>query len=177
MIPEDPADGHHGPSESSDLSAVHDELAGLSDLFRRRLLAARETRQALDVLQTQLDRQNDLATGQVLRPLLYDLVLVVDRIDRTDHADREAGHPGVGALTASIRLELLGLLEKYGVTPIPHLPRFDATRQEAVGTVPTNDPALVGTIHQITRAGYAHDTGVIRPQQVTVYTSRPSHLA
>ncbi|MFF4471300.1 nucleotide exchange factor GrpE [Streptomyces sp. NPDC001599] len=141
------------------------ELASLGDQFRRRLLNDREARRSLDGLLSELDQARKAAEGRIVQPLLYDLVLVVDRVER------QAAQGDVFA--GSVAAELLGVLEKYGMTrmPVAHGP-FDPELQEAVGTIAAPSPEQNGRIAEVVRHGYRMDERIVRPQQVRVHTER-----
>ncbi|MFE0628856.1 nucleotide exchange factor GrpE [Streptomyces sp. NPDC058864] len=144
------------------VDGLREEMAALGDQFRRRLLNDREGRRGLDELRAELDHTRKAAEGRLVQPLLYDLVLLLDRIDR---------HLGVdGGFADSVGAELLTLLEKYGMTRIPVTAgRFDPALQEAVGTVPAPRPELAGDVAEVVRHGYRMGDRVVRPQQVRVH--------
>ncbi|MFE7434697.1 nucleotide exchange factor GrpE [Streptomyces tendae] len=147
------------------VDGMRDELAALGDQFRRRLLNDREARRSLDGLLTELDQARRAAEGRIVQPLLYDLVLVVDRVERqAAQGDAFAG---------SVAAELLGVLEKYGMTRIPVTAGpFDPGLQEAVGTITALSPEQNGRVAEVVRHGYRMDERVVRPQQVRVHTER-----
>ncbi|MEU1537455.1 nucleotide exchange factor GrpE [Actinacidiphila glaucinigra] len=144
------------------VDGLRGEMAALGDQFRRRLLNDREGRRGLDELRAELDHTRRAAEGRLAQPLLYDLVLLLDRVDR---------HLGVdGGFADSVGAELLTLLEKYGMTRIPVTAgRFDPALQEAVGTVPAPRPELAGDVAEVVRHGYRMGDRVVRPQQVRVH--------
>ncbi|MFJ4849103.1 MULTISPECIES: nucleotide exchange factor GrpE [unclassified Streptomyces] len=146
------------------VDGLREEMASLGDQFRRRLLNDREGRRGLDELRAELDHTRKAAEGRLMQPLLYDLVLLLDRIDR---------HPGIdGGFADSVGAELLTVLEKYGMTRIPVAAgRFDPAHQEAVGTVPAPRPELAGDVAEVVRHGYRVGDRVVRPQQVRVHTA------
>ncbi|MCA1219544.1 nucleotide exchange factor GrpE [Streptomyces sp. 8L] len=150
------------------VDGMRDELAGLADQFRRRLLNDRETRRGLDGLLAELDHAHRAAEGRIVQPLLYDLVLVLDRVERVAG---EAGRDDTFA--GSVAGELLALLEKYGMTRIPVVRGpFDPATQEAVSAVAALSPEQSGDVAEVVRHGYRMDERVVRPQQVRVYTDR-----
>ncbi|MFF3562119.1 nucleotide exchange factor GrpE [Streptomyces sp. NPDC002574] len=146
------------------VDGLREEMAALGDQFRRRLLNDREGRRGLDELRAELDHTRKAAEGRLMQPLLYDLVLLLDRIDR---------HPGIdGGFADSVGAELLTVLEKYGMTRVPVAAgRFDPGHQEAVGTVPAPRPELAGDVAEVVRHGYRVGDRVVRPQQVRVHAA------
>ncbi|WP_431959134.1 nucleotide exchange factor GrpE [Actinacidiphila sp. bgisy160] len=146
------------------VDGLRDEMAALGDQFRRRLLNDREGRRGLDELRAELDHTRKAAEGRLMQPLLYDLVLLLDRVDRHPGADDGFAH--------SVGAELLTVLEKYGMTRIPVAAgRFDPALQEAVGTVPAPSPELAGEVAEVVRHGYRMADRVVRPQQVRVHAA------
>lgn len=147
------------------VDGLRDELAALGDQFRRRLLNDREARRSLDGLLTELDQTRRAAEGRIVQPVLYDLVLLADRVER------QAAQGDTFA--ASVAVELLAVLEKYGMTRIPVARGpFDPGLQEAVGTITAPSPEEDGWIAEVVRQGYRMDERIVRPQQVRVYTER-----
>ncbi|WP_255953748.1 nucleotide exchange factor GrpE [Streptomyces odontomachi] len=171
--PGPPPDQGQDPARDPDPFAVvadavdgmREELAALGDQFRRRLLNDRETRRSLDGLLTELDHARRAAEGRIVQPLLYDLVLLVDRVERQAAQD--------DAFAASVAMELLALLEKYGTTRIPAaVGPFDPETQEAIGTTHAPSPEQSGDVAEVVRHGYRAGERIVRPQQVRVYTDR-----
>ncbi|MFJ4917978.1 nucleotide exchange factor GrpE [Streptomyces sp. NPDC088726] len=146
------------------VDGMREELASLGDQFRRRLLNDREARRSLDELHAALGHTREHAEGRTLQPLLYDLILLTDRVERQSGDDTQ--------FADSVTAELRTLLEKYGMTRVPVTPGpFDPAAQEAVGTVAAVSPERVGEIAEVVRHGYRMGERVIRPQQVRVYTA------
>ncbi len=135
-------------------------LDELTDLFVRRLADDRARKAAVDELGERL-RQAELGLfRQYLHPFVHGLALVIDRLDRYGGGDAE--------FAGSIRDELLDLLERHGVREVPAAGgAFDPARHEAVGTRDDTD-APAGTVVGVVRRGFAHDTWIFRPAQVTV---------
>jgi hypothetical protein len=64
-------------------------------------------------------------------------------------------------------------LAGVGVTPVrPVGEQFDPSRHEAAGTVPTDDPALAGTIAETELPGFADHGRLLRVPVVVVYALR-----
>lgn len=146
------------------LGDVVERLDNLADLFVRRLADDRARRAAVEELSERL-RQAELGPfRQYLHPLVHGLALVLDRLDRYDGPDPE--------FAASIRDELLDLLERQGVRQIEAANGFDPTAHEAV-EVRQDPEAAPGAVLEVRRAGFAHGPWVFRPTQVVVNTDDP----
>ncbi|NGN63478.1 nucleotide exchange factor GrpE [Streptomyces sp. A7024] len=147
------------------VDGMREELATLNDQFRRRLLNDREARRSLDELHGELDHARKDAEGRTLQPLLYDLVLLLDRVDR--HPGQEDG------FADSVAAELLVIMEKYGMQRIPVTRGpFDPAVQEAVGALAALAPEQNGEVAELVRHGYRIGERIVRPQQVRVYTAQ-----
>ncbi|WP_207228850.1 nucleotide exchange factor GrpE [Streptomyces sp. BK239] len=147
------------------VDGMRDELASLGDQFRRRLLNDREVRRSVDGLLNELNHARKAAEGRITQPLLYDLILLVDRIEGQAAQD--------DALTRSVATELLTILERYGMTRVPFARGpFDPGTQEAVEVLTAPTPEQRGEVAELVRHGYRMDERLVRPQQVRVYTDR-----
>jgi molecular chaperone GrpE len=139
------------------LPELTEELAGLRDLFRRRLLNDKAQQQVVDELSKRLDNADRRADAAMLTPVLRQLVLVLDRIDAE-------------APLASVRDELTEILTRCGVLrldPTAGLP-FDPRFHHAVARLEVADPAGDGVVATELRPGYVLDGTVLRPAEVTV---------
>ncbi|WP_419997541.1 nucleotide exchange factor GrpE [Streptomyces boninensis] len=164
-----PAPPEQGPDPfavvADAVDGMREELAALGDQFRRRLLNDREARRSLDELHGELDHARKDAEGRTLQPLLYDLVLLLDRVDRHSERDDE--------FAASVATELLTVMEKYGMQRIPVTRGpFDPAVQEAVGALTALAPEQNGEVAELVRHGYRMGERLVRPQQVRVYTAQ-----
>jgi molecular chaperone GrpE len=115
------------------------------------------------------------------RTMLVELLDVVDNLDRAISAAREAG-PSLGSEAADklargvelVRDQFLTKLGGFGVGRVPALGQpFDATRHEAVTTVPVSDPAEDGMVTAVLKEGYAVGDEVLRPAAVVVGRHEP----
>lgn len=159
------AESHDHAGESGvDLGEIVRRLDDLADLFVRRLADDRTRRLAVEELSEKL-RQAELGPfRQYLHPFVHGTALVLDRLDRYEGPDPQ--------FVASIRDELLDLLERHGVRQIEVAAGFDPTGHEAVEV--RHDPdAPPGAVLAVRRAGFAHGTWVFRPAQVVVNTDEP----
>jgi molecular chaperone GrpE (heat shock protein) len=137
------------------LAAGLDELR---DLFRRRLLDDREKRQAIDLLHQRIEALERLRSAESLRPLVYRVALVIDRLE-----DPQAHGPD---LLASLADELRDLLASFGVEGIDGSGAFDARRHEVARVDGGTGSHL--RVTQVLRHGYEKDGVVLRAAQVAV---------
>lgn len=141
------------------MSAVEDtladlvtEVAELRDLFFRRLYDDKDKRRLIDELSR---RAESGAFREHLLPVVVGLTQLIDRIDRYTGSDP--------SFAASVREELLELLDRQGVRPVPDSGPFDPRYHEAVD----RDEAMpFGTIVAVRRHGFAYGEWVFRPALV-----------
>jgi molecular chaperone GrpE len=149
-------------SESTEPSPAEilEELSGLRDLFRRRLLEDAAKNRLVDELHEQLAQARGGLGEQLLSPVFRALLLLVDRI-------RSLVPPSGDARLESVVDELLEILWRHGVRPVPEVTVFDPRLHEAVRTEPSNGRPD-GTVLATLRPGYLLGTRLLRPSQVVV---------
>jgi molecular chaperone GrpE (heat shock protein) len=152
-------------TESRDpLDELHRRLDELADLFTRRLADDRARRVAVEELTERLRQAEAGPFREILHPFVHGVALVIDRLDRYAGSDP--------AFAASIREELLDVLERHGVREVPVEGEFDPSTQEAVEV--RHDPDYPpGEILEVRRTGFAHGAWVFRPAQVVVSSDEP----
>jgi molecular chaperone GrpE len=139
------------------LQELTEELAGLRDLFRRRLLNDKAQQRVVEELSRRLDNADSRAAAAMLTPVLRQLILVLDRI-------------GAEAPLTSIRDELGEILARNGVSalgPTVGLP-FDPRFHHAVTRVDSGEAAADVVVVTELRPGYLVDGTVLRPAEVAV---------
>lgn len=129
------------------------EMAGLKDLFTRRLYEDRQKSELIHSL-------DNAATWACIEPFLRDLILLLDRLEKADDET-----------SVTVREELWDALERRGVEQIAVAREFDPCFHRAVRVIDAQDGDDVGVV-DIVRAGYTFGGKVIRPAEVIV--SRPS---
>jgi len=146
------------------------KLAGLQAQFDREVRAEANRERIVDRLHAELqDYKQDLLL-KVQRPIFVDLIQLHDDVGKMAAAlgpDAE----GFRGTLESIQTALEDVLYRQGVEPFrAEGEAFDARRQRAVATVPTDDPALAKTLAARIRPGFQAGDKVIRPEVVSVYT-------
>lgn len=138
------------------LRALTEEVAGLKDLFVRRLMDDRQKSELIRVL-------SEEARFAFAEPFLAELILLLDRLERT--GDETAASAGE---------ELYGILSRRGVSRIEVRSEFDPALCKAVRV--TEDPAADGLrVTHVIRSGYTWSGRVVRPAEVAV--ARPPRQA
>ncbi|GIG62968.1 protein GrpE [Longispora fulva] len=143
------------------LIVLAEEVAGLRDLFQRRLLEDRGRQQLYDRLYQELEFGRKNLVLQFLAPVYRELLLILDRVGAVDAAPEPA--------VASMVDELTEVLARRGVRPIEALGlAFDPRWHEAVEQVPVEDPKHHDLVLAERRRGYLVDDALLRPAQVLV---------
>jgi len=134
-------------------------VAGLEDLFRRRLLDDRDKRRAFDEMYVRLERAEAAMTVQPALPLIRDVIAVLDRIEQYEGPD--------GDFAQSVTDELLEALQRQGVsqaaTPATADPKVTEI-YEVVSRENITGPVVVAVHHH----GYRNVDRIIRPALVSV---------
>jgi molecular chaperone GrpE (heat shock protein) len=150
-----------GIRASQELNRRLDEL---TDLFRRRLLDDRDKARAIAALQSELAHSRDGVRRQVLEPIMRQLILVRDRIDNHTAVTEEPSD-----FLRSLGDEISEVLAQYGVARVDRFDRFDPALAESVGTRPTEDRDLDGTVATVERPAYIWSSVLLRPAAVTLW--------
>ena len=131
-----PDDGKLAAVEN-ELHELRSELTALRDLFSRRLMNDKQKAELIHTLTAG-------ANFACIEPFLYDLILLLDRIDGSDDE-----------LVQSVQEELMEILERRGVEKIEVASEFD--------------PRLCAMrIGGVLRSGYTFAGRVVRPAEVVV---------
>jgi molecular chaperone GrpE len=144
----------------------------------QRAEAARE--RVIDRLHGELQEYKQDLLLKVQRPIFIDLIQLHDdigkMIEARPTADGDAASDqaiAVRGILESIQTGIEDILYRQGVEPFTHEGNeFDARKQRAVSTLPTDDPALNKTIAARLRKGFHSSDKVVRPEIVTVYAYR-----
>lgn len=139
--------------DEESLRELREEVAALRELFTRRLMEDRQKSELIRNL-------SDAANFAFLEPFLYDLILLLDRLDRAE--DEFSG---------SVRDELFEILQRRGLELIKVKREFDPKLCKAVRVNESADAAAL-TVTGVVRRGYTFSGKVIRPAEVVV--TRPA---
>ena len=145
------------------LELLAQEVGALRDLFQRRLLNDRVQKQQHDELCRQLDAANAQLSDQAVAPILRELILLADRVER--HADSGEAD----GFARSVGTELAELLARQGVRRLDTTgASFDPRVHAAAGVRQVESPTLAGVVVAELRAGYVLPHRVLRPADVVV---------
>jgi molecular chaperone GrpE len=146
------------------------DLTGLREIVQHRLQYDATKDEAFRKLYVDLEHFRGQAAFIQTRPLLIDLILLIDRVESnlgTHTRETET-------LLMTIRDELLEILARRSVEPVACEANaaFDPHLQRAIRVEPT----LVAEEHNLTqfvRRGYQADGQLLRPEDVVVFRHTP----
>ena len=140
-------------TDNAALEGIRQELNELKDLFVRRLM---NDKQKAGLLQT----VTDAAQYAFIEPFLNDIILLLDRLCRTE-----------GELSESVIGELLEILGRRGVELIEVPAVFDPVTCRALKSE-ESETLAPKTVVEVLRNGYTFNGKVLRPADVVVSTAK-----
>lgn len=135
--------------DKESVEELRSEIASLRDLFTRRLMEDKQKNELIRTL-------GDEAKFAFIEPFLYDLILLLDRLDRAEDE-----------FSVSVRDELFDILRRRGLTRIDVKPEYDPRLYKAVRVTESADVSAL-TVTGVIRRGYIFSGKVIRPAEVIV---------
>ena len=136
-------------STRHELSEVREELKALSDLFSRRLMNDKKKNELIQTV-------TDAANYACIEPFLYDLILLLDRIE----GEKDE-------VVQSVKEELMEILERRGVEKIKVTREFNSKLNKAVRVTESEEVTSLQVV-RIVRNGYTYADRVVRPAEVVV---------
>jgi molecular chaperone GrpE (heat shock protein) len=144
------------PPGGDDIVRILDELR---DLFRRRLLDDRDKRMLVEELHDRMRRAEEGVALEYLLPLIFRIMLVIDRLD-----DYTGGDPD---FVASIREDLLLGFGQHGVETVDAAGPVDPGLHEVVevqdGGERSGAPLVISRVIQ---RGFRYGARLLRPARV-----------
>lgn len=134
------------------LNELKQQIAGLQDLFVRRLYDDKQKAALINSLE-------EKASFAYVEPFVSDIILVLDRLDKATPESLE--------FASSIAEELYEILNRRGVERIKVTQKFDPALNKAV-RVENDDAADTPRVTKIIRHGYTFNGNVVRPAEVVV---------
>ena len=167
-----------GGMEGAQAQAAQEEAAQLRgelELARRQLAERQDANLRLQAELENFKKRVLKEQAENLRyaqlPLLKELTVAMDNLQRALEHTRKAGTTEATALAEGIELvarQLGAIFERFGMTRVPtEGTPFDPTRHEAVSVVETNEVPENHVLQEF-RAGYVLHDRVVRPAMVSV---------
>ena len=138
-------------------------VQGLNDLFRRRLVEDKNTKQLIQSVNTSLERRDAIERLRVFAPMIKELLLAVDRLQQNQSTPN---------LNVSVADEIITILSRYGLETIDTDGKVNPKIHEVVGIEPLVGTAEPNTIVKVERPGYMMSGVVLRPARVIVVASK-----
>jgi molecular chaperone GrpE (heat shock protein) len=154
------------PDLLTQVGAIAGDVAALRQVVEDRLQYDAVKESAFGKLYEDLDQFRGQAGFQQTRPLLVDLILLLDRIDNALAVDGALGEQT--AFVASLRDEVAEVLARRGVLALPDAETFDPKVHRAVEVEAAADEAQHNSVARTVRRGYECDGMLLRPGEVVV---------
>ncbi len=154
------------------------KLDALATVFDREIRAEATREKVVDRLHAELQEYKQDLLLNVMRPIFVDLIQLHDDVGKIavslqSELGTEASVARFRDLVIGVQQGIEDILYRQGVEPFSHeADGFDARRQRAVSTVPTDDAALARKVAERHRKGFLSGEKVIRPEVVSVYVFR-----
>jgi molecular chaperone GrpE len=162
-----PAQATAGPSVSAEELARLRKLAAERDQY---LDLAQRTRADFENYQKRNQKDRELDRKYAFGPLVFDLLPVLDNLERTLDAANKAGDNGpLVQGVAMVQKQFLDALKRHGIRRVDAQPgsAFDPNLHQAVmqRAVDGMEPGHIVDVHE---QGYMNQDRVLRPAKVTV---------
>jgi molecular chaperone GrpE len=170
--PPDGASTARNDQDPGELEQLRAKLAQAEQARDQNLDLARRTQAEFENYQkrAQRDRAQDLRYAQA--PLAFDILAILDNLDRAVAAAQQAGETGpLVQGVAMVQSQVLDAFRRHGVTRIEAKGEpFDPNLHQAVMQQPSQDYPP-GTVIQVLEHGYRIHDRVLRPARVIVSTA------
>jgi molecular chaperone GrpE len=151
----------------SHIAGIELTLLQLKEMFEQRLQYDAVKDRAFDTLYDKMKQYESGFQASLKESMIRSLVLLHDTMVNSE-AELSAT-PKAQAHISYLRQELLDILYAEDVEPIGELSgQFNSSRQQALRTIPTDDPAQGNSIAEVIREGFLFQGKVLRPQSVIV---------
>lgn len=153
------------------------KIEALSTRFDREIRAESTREKVVDRLHAELQEYKGDLLLNAMRPIFVDLIQLHDDVGKVAaNAGGEASDESqarFAGLLSGIQQGIEDILYRQGIEPFTHdSESFDARRQRAVSTVPTEDASQARKVADRHRKGFASGEKIIRPEVVSVYVLR-----
>jgi molecular chaperone GrpE len=172
--PQSDADRNPGEDGANVTAIATGELDSLRQAAAERdqyLELAKRTQAEFENFQKRHQKERELERRYAFGPLAFDLLPVLDNLDRALSAAQRAGDNGPLAQgVALVQSQFLDLLKRHGVTRIEAQGKaFDPNFHQAVAQKPTAE-VEPQTVIEVLEQGFMNQDRVLRPAKVIVST-------
>lgn len=155
------------------IQETHDSVQELISLFQTRLSYDANQEKVIDQMHEELQKYKNDLFGTLIRPILVDIIEIVDSIRKTGEAYAAGDNEKVEAakIIVSYIEDLHNLLASYNVEVYKSTAgdAYTPIKQRIVSCVMTGEVALNGKLVESLGFGYTHNGKVIWAEKVRVY--------
>ncbi len=170
--PNNQTDGPAAGAALAELDQLRAKLADAEQARDQNMELAKRTQAEFENYQkrAQRDRAQDLRYAQA--PLAFDVLSIMDNLDRALAAAQQAGETGpLMQGVAMVQTQMLDVFRRHGLARIEAKGEpFDPNLHQAVMQQPSKDQPP-GTVLQVLEHGYRIHDRVLRPARVVVSTA------
>ncbi len=161
-----------GTVTAPDLEQLRVKLAEAEQARDQNLDLAKRTRAEFENYQKRSQRETAAALRYAEGPLAFDLLAILDNLDRAVAAAKQAGETGpLVQGVAMVQSQVLDVFRRHHITRIEAQGEpFDPNRHQAVMQQPSKE-FPPGTVAQVLEHGYMIHDRVLRPARVVVSTA------
>ncbi len=157
---------------NDDVAQLQAKLAEAEQARDQNLDLAKRTQAEFENYQKRAQRENAAALRYAEAPLAFDILTVLDNLDRAVAAAKQAGETGpLVQGVAMVQTQVLDAFRRHGITRLEAQGQpFDPNFHQAVMQQSSKEhPA--GTVIQVLEHGYMIHDRVLRPARVVVSTA------
>ena len=155
------------------LAGINELLEKLNTQFKERISYDEKQEKIVDNMHAELQKYRNDMYAMLLKPLLVDIIEVVDNIRKAGIAFAKKGEAENRASTiiTDFIIDLHNLLNGYGVEVYKGTPgdNYTPIQQRIVSVITTNKPELNSKIAESLGFGYMYKGKVIWPEKVKTY--------
>lgn len=131
----------------------------------------------LEAAKARVERDAQASAQELREKLVFELVPVLDNLDRTIRAAVANGEsPAVVEGVRLVRNQFMGVLARYGVERLEAKhQRFDPRLHEAISMVPVSHPSAHNVVVDQLEPGYRYGDKLLRPAKVIVGRHEPRY--
>ena len=153
-----------------------EKIDALGTRFDREVRAEASREKVVDRLHAELQGYKQDLLLNAMRPVFVDLIQLHDDVGKMEATLAEES-PRASEVLRGVAQGIEDILYRQGIEPFQHdAEAFDAKRQRAIATVPTDDGTLARRVAERHRKGFASGDKVIRPEIVSVYVVRAAQV-
>ena len=159
-------------SSKQERKLLEKQMVELQKQIAARDLQIEQQKQSYHQLEMSL-QQADQETHQMIQNIISFRDSIIMREGLVSESEEEKTDD-LKKLLNSLLKETAQLLIKSGITILDEKGKFDSSIHIVMGTTSTDDSQLHDCVAKVFRPGYKLDNKILRPQEVILYTYKPS---